>query len=194
MEHHMPSKKKTKKKPTKKAKKAKTAKKPMNKPKQAAAPSRNTPADGSAAPDFALPGDDGRVHKLSDHRGQPVVLYFYPKDDTSGCTAEACDFRDNLARATSKGAVVYGVSKDSLKSHDKFKQKYQLNFTLLSDESLDVHKRYGAWGEKLMYGKPMIGVIRSTFLIDRHGKIARSWPRVKVEGHVADVLDALDRL
>ena len=161
---------------------------------QAPAEPRNTPAPGAEAPEFNLPGDDGKTHSLAEHRGTPVVLYFYPKDDTPGCTVEACDFRDNIARATAKGAVVYGVSKDSLKSHEKFKQKYNLNFPLLSDENLDVHKKYGAWGEKLMYGKPTLGVIRSTYLIDREGRVARAWPKVRVEGHVDEVLQELERL
>jgi peroxiredoxin Q/BCP len=149
---------------------------------------------GDSAPSFTLPGDDGQTHSLADHRGSPVVVYFYPRDDTPGCTVEACGFRDNMSRATAKGAVVYGVSKDSLKSHDKFKQKYNLNFTLLSDEDLAMHRAYGAWGKKVMYGQEMLGVIRSTFLIDKDGRIAKAWPKVKVDGHVDDVLNALDAL
>lgn len=145
---------------------------------------------GDAAPEFSLPGDDGKDHALT--KGKPVVVYFYPRDDTPGCTREACDFRDNMARL-SKKATVYGVSKDSLKAHDKFKQKYNLNFTLLSDEDLAVHRAYGAWGEKVMYGKPVLGVIRSTYLV-KDGKIAAAWPKVKVDGHVDAVMKAIDAL
>jgi peroxiredoxin Q/BCP len=163
-------------------------------PTKAAPAASASPAAGTSAPAFSLPGDDGKTHALADHKGQPVVVYFYPRDDTPGCTVEACGFRDNMARATAKGAVVYGISKDSLKSHERFRAKFNLNFTLLSDEGLDVHRAYGAWGEKLLYGKPTVGVIRSTFLIDKNGVVARAWPRVKVDGHVDDVLAALDRL
>ncbi|OGQ18621.1 MAG: hypothetical protein A2138_14595 [Deltaproteobacteria bacterium RBG_16_71_12] len=152
------------------------------------------PAVGAVAPPFALPGDDGAVHALADHRGSPVVVYFYPRDDTPGCTIEACDFRDNIARAVGHGATVLGISKDSTDSHARFRQKYSLNFPLLSDPELTVHKAYGAYGDKLMYGKPTVGVIRSTFLVGRDGRIARAWPRVKVDGHVDEVLRALDAL
>jgi peroxiredoxin Q/BCP len=181
-------------------KKAKAAAKPKEaKPKEAKSKKVVPPASkvkldvGDSAPDFSLPGDDGAVHSLKSAKGKPVVVYFYPRDDTPGCTREACDFRDNMARL-SKKALVYGVSKDSLKSHDKFKQKYNLNFTLLSDEGLDVHRAYGAWGEKVMYGKPVLGVIRSTYLVGKDGKIAAAWPKVKVEGHVDAVMKAIDSL
>jgi peroxiredoxin Q/BCP len=150
--------------------------------------------DGQKAPAFTLKGDDGKVHKLSDHEGERVVLYFYPRDMTPGCTTEACDFRDNLGRVKQAGAVVYGVSKDSIASHEKFRDKHELNFVLLSDDELDVHKKYGAYGEKTMYGKKVQGVIRSTFLIDEKGKIARVWRNVKVGGHVDKVLEALQAL
>jgi peroxiredoxin Q/BCP len=150
--------------------------------------------DGQKAPAFTLKGDDGKVHKLSDHEGERVVLYFYPRDMTPGCTTEACDFRDNLGRVKQAGAVVYGVSKDSIASHEKFRDKHELNFVLLSDDELDVHKKYGAYGEKTMYGKKVQGVIRSTFLIDEKGKIAKVWRNVKVGGHVDKVLEALQVL
>ncbi len=150
--------------------------------------------EGQKAPAFSLPGDDGKVHKLADHKGERVVLYFYPRDMTPGCTTEACAFRDNLARLKKAGAVVYGVSKDSIASHEKFRDKHELNFVLLSDEKLDVHKKYGAFGEKTMYGKKVEGVIRSTFLIDEKGKIAKAWRNVKVGGHVDKVLEALEAL
>jgi thioredoxin-dependent peroxiredoxin len=146
---------------------------------------------GQKAPELGLMGDDGKKHSLKDHKGERVVVFFYPKDLTSGCTTEACDFRDNMARLKKKGVVVYGVSKDSLASHEKFKTKHDLNFVLLSDEDLAVQKAYGVWGEKSMYGKKMMGTIRSTFLIDEKGVIARAWPKVKVAGHVDDVLAAL---
>lgn len=150
--------------------------------------------DGQKAPAFTLKGDDGKVHKLSDHEGERVVLYFYPRDMTPGCTTEACDFRDNLGRVKQAGAVVYGVSKDSIASHEKFRDKHELNFVLLSDDELDVHKTYGAYGEKTMYGKKVQGVIRSTFLIDEKGKVAKVWRNVKVGGHVDKVLEALQVL
>ncbi len=146
---------------------------------------------GSKAPAFALDGSDGKRHSLADQRGKRVVVYFYPRDDTPGCTVEACDFRDNMARIGSAGAVVYGVSKDSLASHDKFRDKYRLNFTLLSDADRAVHEAYGAWGKKTLYGKVTEGVIRSTFLIDEKGTVERAWYNVKAKGHVDQVLGAL---
>ena len=149
--------------------------------------------EGKKAPAFTLPGDDGDKHKLSDHKGQWVVLYFYPKDNTPGCTTEACDFRDNLARLQAAGAVVYGVSKDSLESHERFRDKHELNFVLLSDPELKVHEKYGAHGEKKMYGKTTMGVIRSTFLIDEAGKVAKAWRKVRTKGHVDKVLEELER-
>lgn len=146
---------------------------------------------GQAAPDFTMLADDGRKVSLKDFRGKKVVLYFYPKDDTSGCTAEACSFRDNLARVTTKGAVVLGVSRDDNASHRKFKSKYDLNFPLLSDDSGEVTETYGVWQTKSMYGREYKGIVRSTFLIDEKGKIAKIWPKVKVEGHTDEVLAAL---
>jgi len=143
------------------------------------------------APAFALPSTSGRSVSTKDLRGRRFVLYFYPKDDTPGCTKEACDFRDNAARLGSAGIAVYGVSKDSIASHEKFRAKYGLTFDLLSDEGNAVAKAYGAYGEKLMYGKPVQGVIRSTFLIGADGKVERVWSPVKVEGHVDAVLAAI---
>ena len=175
--------------------KKKTAPKKKAAPKKTLPPpAKSQPEAGDKAPAFKLPGDDGKTHSLADHKGTPVVVYFYPRDDTSGCTKEACGFRDSLARATKKGAVVYGVSRDSLQSHDKFRKKFALNFTLLSDQDLSVHCGYGAWGEKVMYGQKVTGVIRSTYLIGKDGKVARAWPRVKVDGHVDAVMDAIDAL
>ena len=148
-------------------------------------------AVGESAPDYTLPADDGRVLGPKNFRGKKVVLYFYPKDDTSGCTKEACSFRDNLARVTSKGAVVLGVSRDDSKSHAKFRAKYDLNFPLLSDDDGRVTEAYGVWRMKNMYGREYFGIERTTFLIDEKGKIARIWPKVKVEGHTDEVLAAL---
>jgi peroxiredoxin Q/BCP len=147
--------------------------------------------EGQKAPAFTLEGDDGKVHKLSDHKGSPVVIYFYPRDMTPGCTTEACEFRDNFARVKKAGAVVYGVSKDTIASHEKFRTAHELNFVLLSDPKLEVHKKFGAFGEKTMYGKKVEGVIRSTFLIDAKGNIAKAWRNVKVGGHVDKVMAAL---
>ncbi len=147
---------------------------------------------GQAAPEFALPDSDGGETRLTALRGQWVVLYFYPKDNTSGCTTEACDFRDNMSQLASLGVRVVGVSRDSLVSHERFIAKYALNFVLLSDPDGAVHDLYGAWGEKKLYGKVSQGVIRSTFLIDPAGQVRRLWRNVKVKGHVAAVLAALE--
>jgi len=146
---------------------------------------------GDAAPDFSLPADDGRTVSLKDLRGKKVVLYFYPKDDTSGCTKEACSFRDSLARLTSRGAVVLGVSRDDARSHVRFKEKYHLNFPLLSDDEGRVTQAYDVWKKKNRYGREYFGIERTTFLIDEAGRIARVWPKVQVEGHVDEVLAAL---
>ncbi|MCY2958889.1 MAG: redoxin domain-containing protein [Planctomycetota bacterium] len=145
----------------------------------------------SPAPAFSLPSTSGRSVSTKDLRGRRYVLYFYPKDDTPGCTKEACDFRDNLARLGKAGIAVYGVSKDTVASHLKFQAKYGLTFELLSDEGNALAKLCGAFGEKTMYGKPVMGVIRSTFLVDADGKVERVWSPVKVEGHVDAVLSAI---
>jgi peroxiredoxin Q/BCP len=150
--------------------------------------------EGEAAPDFTLPADDGGKVKLSALRGKPVVLYFYPKDDTPGCTKEACAFRDRTADLKAKGAVVLGVSPDDLASHGKFRDKYSLNFPLLADIGHQVAERYGAWREKNLYGKTSMGIQRSTFLIDRDGKIRKAWKKVNVDGHDEQVLEALGSL
>lgn len=147
--------------------------------------------EGSKAPAFKLPGDDGKTHSLSDYKGKKVVLYFYPKDDTSGCTAEACDFRDNMKRIAKKDTVVIGVSKDPIKSHNKFKEKYDLNFLLLSDEDGKMLEKYGVWQEKSMYGRKYWGIARTTFIIDENGKIQKIFEKVKVKGHVDEVLENL---
>ncbi|MEN9800781.1 MAG: hypothetical protein RL653_4478 [Pseudomonadota bacterium] len=146
---------------------------------------------GQKAPAFSLKDQDGKTVKLSDFKGQHVVLYFYPKDNTPGCTAEACDFRDSQAALKKAGAVVLGVSMDSEASHQKFIQKHGLNFPLLVDADHAVAEKYGAWGEKSMYGKKFMGLIRSTFLVGPDGKLKQVWPKVKVDGHVEEVLEAL---
>ncbi len=149
---------------------------------------------GAKAPAFALVSDSGTKIKLSEFLGKPVVVYFYPKDDTPGCTKEACSFRDASAELKKLGAVVMGVSPDDKESHGKFRDKFQLNFPLLADEDHAVAEAYGAWREKNMYGKKSMGIQRSTFLIDPQGKIAKVWKRVQVDGHDADVLEALREL
>ncbi len=149
---------------------------------------------GAKAPAFALKDDQGKTVKLSDFKGKPVVLYFYPKDDTPGCTKEACAFRDASAPLKKLGAVVLGVSPDGVPSHAKFRDKFKLNFPLLADEEHSVAEAYGAWREKNMYGKKSMGIQRSTYLIDGQGKIAQVWKRVQVDGHDAQVLEALQEL
>ncbi|MFO1175066.1 MAG: peroxiredoxin [Paracoccaceae bacterium] len=151
-------------------------------------------SEGSAAPDFTLPRDGGGTISLSGLRPQKVVLYFYPKDDTPGCTIEAIDFTRMAAEFAAAGTVVIGLSKDSVKAHDKFCRKHGLGIILASDEGSDTSERYGVWGEKSMYGRTYMGIERATFLIDGAGKIARVWPKVKVEGHAAEVLAAAQSL
>jgi thioredoxin-dependent peroxiredoxin len=143
------------------------------------------------APDFELPSSTGRPVRLSSLKGKSVVLYFYPQDDTPGCTREACSFRDNLPKFEGLDAVVLGVSKDSLASHEKFIGKYSLNFTLLSDQGLEAHKLYGTWKLKNNYGKTYWGTERSTFVIDKSGRIKKVFRKVKVDGHEAEVLQVL---
>ena len=150
--------------------------------------------EGQKAPEFSLPSSEGGEVSLKSLKGKPVVLYFYPKDDTPGCTREACAFRDAKAAIKKTGAVVLGVSPDSLAAHDKFAAKYKLNFPLLSDPDKAVARRYGAFGEKLLYGKKVVGMIRSTFVIDAAGVVRKVFPRVKVDGHDAKVLAVLQEL
>ncbi|HEX5829823.1 MAG TPA: thioredoxin-dependent thiol peroxidase [Gemmatimonadaceae bacterium] len=149
---------------------------------------------GIPAPDFELSADDGRTVRLADLRGRNVVLYFYPKDDTSGCTKQACEFRDAFPRFDASNAVILGVSPDDVKSHVKFKRKYELPCTLLADVGHAVAERYGVWKEKSMYGRKYWGNERTTFLIDREGRIAAVMEKVKPEGHAAEVAAALDRM
>ena len=150
--------------------------------------------EGTIAPDFTLTTDGGGEVTLSDFRGQRVVLYFYPKDDTPGCTTEACSFRDDYSEIITAGAVVLGVSPDSVKSHDKFKLKYGLPFALLSDPDHQVAEMYGAWGEKEMYGRTYMGILRSTFVIDEEGRIIKVFPKVKPKNHSQEVLAVLARV
>jgi peroxiredoxin Q/BCP len=149
---------------------------------------------GQPAPDFTLPRDGGGEVTLSALKPQTVVLYFYPRDDTSGCTKEAIAFTEHLAQFEAAGATVVGVSKDSVKKHDKFRDKHDLKVTLVSDEDSDVCERYGVWVEKSMYGKKYMGIERATFLIDGEGTVRRVWPKVKVPGHAEEVLAAVREL
>ncbi len=149
---------------------------------------------GKKAPDFTLATDSGSKLKLSSLWGGPVVLYFYPRDDTPGCTKEACAFRDQQSALKKAGATVLGISPDDVASHAKFRDKFDLNFPLLADPGHKIAEKYGAWREKNLYGKKSMGIQRSTFLIDAEGRIAKLWKRVKVEGHDAAVLAAIDEL
>ena len=152
------------------------------------------PATGDPAPDFPLPQDGGDPVTLSDLRPAPVVLFFYPKDDTPGCTTENKDFTAMGPEFEAAGAKILGVSKDSVEKHAKFRTKHDLATTLLSDAEGDVCERYGVWGEKKMYGKTFMGITRATFLIDGEGRIAKVWPKVKVAGHAEEVLEAVKAL
>ena len=143
---------------------------------------------GNKAPDFKLKGDDNKTYTLKDFKGKNLILYFYPKDNTSGCTAEACDFRDNIKIFEKKNTVVIGVSKDSTESHLKFKSKYSLPFILLSDETLDMLNKYGVWKEKSMYGRKYMGIERTTYIIDEKGVIKEIFNKVKVNGHIKELL------
>jgi peroxiredoxin Q/BCP len=147
--------------------------------------------EGKQAPDFELQTDAGETVKLSDFRGRPVVLYFYPKDDTPGCTTEACEFRDSYNVFRDRGAEVLGVSPDDVTSHVKFKTKYELPFTLLADPDHEVAEKYGVWGERSYAGKTYMGINRSTFVIDSEGNVARAMLGIKPAGHASEVLDAL---
>jgi peroxiredoxin Q/BCP len=150
--------------------------------------------EGQKAPDFTLPADNGQKIKLSALKGSPVVLYFYPRDDTPGCTREACAFRDQQSKLAQLGAKVLGVSADDVASHQKFRDKFQLNFPLLADTEHKVAEKYGAWREKNMYGKKSWGIQRSTFLIDAQGTVRKVWKKVSVDGHDQAVLEELKKL
>jgi peroxiredoxin Q/BCP len=150
------------------------------------------PKVGQKAPEFTVVNDEGHKVKLSDFKGKKVVLYFYPKDDTPGCTTEACAFRDGIDEIKDRGAVVLGVSADSVESHKKFKDKFDLNFPLLADGDKKIVQAYGTWKEKSMYGKKYMGIERTTFIIDEQGKISHIFPKVKVNEHYDEVLEALE--
>jgi peroxiredoxin Q/BCP len=146
---------------------------------------------GMKAPEFRLPAGDGSTVSLKDLRGKNVILYFYPKDNTSGCTKEACDFRDRITTFTRKGTVVIGVSADSVSSHQKFAERFDLPFALVSDENKEVIKAYGVWKQKSLYGKKYMGIERTTFVIDGNGMITHVFPKVKVQGHIDEILALL---
>ena len=150
--------------------------------------------EGLNAPDFSLPDQNGKIHALSDYKGHWVVLYFYPKDMTPGCTTEACNFRDEFPAFNKLDAVILGISKDSVDRHAKFADKYQLPFILLSDDAGNVCKIYDVWKTKSLYGRSFLGIVRSTFLIDPSGKVARVYPKVKVKEHAAELLKDLNAL
>ena len=145
-------------------------------------------------PDFQVASTGGKTFKLSEHKGKPLMIYFYPKDDTPGCTREACSFRDNLPKFSSKDATILGVSRDSSESHDQFKAKYQLPFTLVSDVDGKLSEGYGVWVERERDGKKSMGINRSTFLIDKKGVIRKEWRGVNVDGHSEEVLTAINAL
>jgi peroxiredoxin Q/BCP len=149
------------------------------------------PAPGRKAPDFSLPDGNGNVVSLKDFKGKNLVIYFYPKDDTPGCTKESCDFRDNLARLKRAGAAVVGVSRDGVKSHAKFAAKFDLPFPLLSDTEGGMLEAYGVWQLKTFMGKSFMGIVRTTFLVDGRGVVRKVWEKVKVEGHVDEVLGTI---
>ncbi len=149
---------------------------------------------GDKAPDFTLPTDGNGSIALKAQRGKKVVVYFYPKDDTTGCTKEACGFRDAMPDFSKIAATIIGISRDSVRSHDKFKQKYALPFILASDESGEVCEKYGVWVEKSMYGRKYMGIERTTVLIDEKGVIRGIWPKVKIDGHIGEVLAAAKAL
>ncbi len=146
---------------------------------------------GSLAPNFSLPDENGEIHKLSDYRGQKVILYFYPKDNTAGCTKQACGFKDRYPLIQEKGAVVLGISKDSVRAHKNFKTKYDLPFTLLSDPEHQVIEMYDVWKEKKNYGRVYMGIVRSTYLIDEKGIIVKALEKVKPDQNPQDMVDVL---
>jgi len=149
---------------------------------------------GTSAPAFSLDTDSGEKLSLKDLKGRPVVLYFYPKDDTPGCTVEACEFRDAFPRFKGTKAVILGISPDSVKSHQKFKEKFDLPFTLLADEDHAIAEKYGVWQKKSMYGRTYMGIARTTFVIDKRGKVAKVFEKVKPKGHAEAVEQAIDEL
>ncbi len=185
--------------PAKKAAPAKAAK-PAKAPKATKAAAATTAKEskllnvGAKAPAFSLKNTEGKTVKLSDLKGKKVVLYFYPKDMTPGCTVEACGFRDDYAQLKKRGVEVIGVSGDDQKSHQKFTEKYSLPFTLLSDPTHEMMEKYGAWGEKSLYGRKFMGVLRITYIIDEEGRIAHAFGKVKTDTHSKDVISAIDSM
>jgi len=149
---------------------------------------------GKKAPAFTLNDQDGKTHRLAAYAGRPIVLYFYPKDDTPGCTKETCDFRDNLPRFKNSNAIVFGISILDEASKAKFAKKYDVTFPLLADEDHAVAEKFGVWQQKSLYGRKFMGNVRTTYLIDRNGKVAKRWDNVKVDGHAEDVLNAVTAL
>jgi thioredoxin-dependent peroxiredoxin len=147
------------------------------------------PQTGDPAPEIVLPDDDGTIHRLADQRGKWTLVYFYPEDDTPGCTTEACQFRDLHPVISGEGLTVWGVSPDGAASHAKFRSKFELPFTLLSDDGHKVADAYGSWALKKNYGREYMGIVRSSFLVGPDGRVAHAWPRVKADGHAADVLE-----
>jgi peroxiredoxin Q/BCP len=147
------------------------------------------PIAGDPAPDLALPDESGTIHRLADQRGRWTLIYFYPEDDTPGCTTEACQFRDLHTVSSDEGLTVWGVSPDGAASHARFRDKYELPFTLLSDDGHKVAEAYGAWALKKNYGREYLGIVRSSFLVDPAGRVAHAWPRVRADGHAAAVLE-----
>lgn len=186
---------KTARKKTAKAAAKKTTKKKTVKQAASSAGSSTSgfPSTGQLAPDFELMDGSGKAHRLSDYRGRKVVLYFYPKDDTPGCTKEACGFRDTLTEFAKRNAQILGVSPDKVESHEKFARKFSLNFPLLADQDRAVAEHYGAYGEKKLYGKVTLGIKRTTFVIDEQGRLEKIFPNVKADGHEAQVLAYLDQ-
>lgn len=146
------------------------------------------------APDFSLPDQTGKIHRLSDYKGKWLIVYFYPKDDTPGCTKEACNFRDASKEYQKRGVAIVGISKDSIKSHEKFAGRYKLNFPILADELGEVIESYGAWGQKSMFGKKYMGILRNTYLINPEGEIAKEYEGVKPEVHNKELLKDLDQM
>ncbi|MEJ2543856.1 MAG: thioredoxin-dependent thiol peroxidase [Calditrichaceae bacterium] len=149
---------------------------------------------GQSVPQFSLPDQSGENHNINDYKGKWVILYFYPKDLTPGCTTEACNFQDALPDFNSIDAVIFGISKDSVSKHKKFAEKYNLQFSLLSDENNDICEQFGVWQKKSMYGKEYMGIVRSTFLVNPEGKIAKVYPKVNVKEHHAEILNDLKEL
>jgi peroxiredoxin Q/BCP len=144
--------------------------------------------EGDKAPEFSLPDQNGKIHKLKDYKGKKLAIYFYPKDDTPGCTIQGCNIRDNYDKLKEKGIEIVGISKDNLESHKKFAAKFKFNFPILSDEKMDVLEKYGVWKKKSLYGKTFLGIARTTFLIDEKGKIAKIISKPKVEVHADEII------